>query len=85
MDGVTPPSLITQKNSISQLVRVPASVTFVSRMASVQLPDGIVYNSSKLAASDRYPVGPTPDAAVALKVPVNGASLATPVLNAIVP
>jgi hypothetical protein len=75
MDGVTPPSPTTQKKSISQLVRVPSSPPLESRMASVQVPDGIVYNSAKLAASETYPVGPTFIKAVALKVPVNGATL----------
>ena len=74
---------LTEKNSISQLVRLPPSMApLTSRMASVQLPDGLVYNSSKLAASDTYPVGPTFVVAVAMNVPVKGG---TPVLNAAVP
>ena len=53
------------------------------------MPDGTEYKSAKLVAGalDTYPVGPTFVEAVALKVPVNGAStqLSLPLLNAVVP
>jgi hypothetical protein len=77
--------LVEQMSKVtSQLVRVPASSIYVSRKASVQVPDGTEYNSAKLAASAVYPAGPTPTytSAVAAKVPVNGA---LPLVNAFVP
>lgn len=57
-----------------QEVSVPTSPENLSLMASLQLPEVVpLYSAAKFAAVDKNEVGPTPLAASAANVPVNGA------------